>query len=319
MRRRAVLAAGLAGGLARVAAAQPAFPGRPIRVVIPAGPGGGTDILARLITPKAAALLGGTIVIENRGGGEGLIGTEAVVRAAADGHTLLFSDSSPYMARVLRARPPFDPLAELAPVLRVAVGSVLLYAHAGFGVRDMAGLVAKARVTPGGIGYSTSSTVSHLIGELLKQRAGVELVHVPYRSGGQALSDVVSGHVPLTINGASNGKPYVASGELVALGAAGAARNPAMPAVPTFAEQGYPGIPGGSEWSIAAPAGTPQPVLERLHAAFREAVFDPAIAPRLAELGFIPDGAAGGPFRADKEAELRLWAEVLAAAGIARQ
>jgi tripartite-type tricarboxylate transporter receptor subunit TctC len=318
MERRRLMTAG-AMLLARPALAQPAFPNRPIRVVIPAGPGGGTDILARLVVPKAAELLRTSIVIENRGGGESLIGTEVVVRAPPDGHVLLFSDSSPYMARVLRSRLPFDPLTDLAPVMRVATGSVLLYAHPGLGVRDVAGLVAKARAEPGRVTFATSSTVSQLIGELLKQRAGFDMTHVPYRSGGQALTDVISGHVALTVNGASNGKPYVASGELVALGAAGAARNPALPQVPTFAEQGYPGIPGGSEWVLVAPAGTPQAVIAQIHAAFREAVFDAALAPRMAELGFIPDGADGAVLQADKARELELWAQVLAAAGIARQ
>ena len=223
------------------------------------------------------------------------------------------------MARILRSRMPFDPLTDFAPVMRVAVGSVLLYAHPGLGVRDIAGLAAKARAEPGRVTFATSSTVSQLIGELLKQRAGFDMTHVPYRSGGQALTDVISGHVQLTVNGASNGKPYIATGELVALGAAGTARNPALPDVPTFAEQGYPGIPGGSEWMLLAPSGTPQPVLDQIRAAFREAVFDPALAPRLAELGFIPDGTDGATLQADKVKELELWAGVLAAAGIARQ
>jgi tripartite-type tricarboxylate transporter receptor subunit TctC len=312
-----MLATGLALGLARPALAQPGYPNRPIRLVIPAGVGGGTDILARLIAPGAAAALRGTVVIENRGGGEGLIGAEAVVRAPADGHVLLFSDPSPYIAKILRGRMPFDPVTELAPVMRVAVGSIILYAHPGFGVRDVPGLVARARVTPGGVSYGTSSTVAHLLGELLKQRAGVELVHVPYRSGGQALSDVLSGHLPLTFNGVSNGKAYVQSGELVALAAAGASRNPSLPDVPTFEEAGFGPFPAGSEWGVFAPVGTPAPVVDAVHAAFREAAFDPAIAPRLGELGFVPDGAAGAAYQGDIVRQLGIWAEVVAAAGLA--
>jgi tripartite-type tricarboxylate transporter receptor subunit TctC len=318
MRRRQLITAGTGAVLARPAFGQAGFPSRPIRLVIPAGPGGGTDILARLVAPRAAALLGTSIVIENRSGAGGAIGAEHVARGEPDGHLLLFSDPSPYMARLLRRDMPFDPMADLRPVIRAAVGSILLYAHPGFGVRDVAGLAARARTQPG-IGFATSSSVSHLLGELLKIRARIEMVNVPYRSGGQALNDVLSGHVPLTFNGASNGRPYVLSGELVALGAAGAARNPSLPQVPTFEEQGFGPFPAGSEWGLFAPAATPAPVLARLHGAFREAVFDPSLAPRLAELGFQPDGTEGEAFQADKQREMRLWAEVVAAAGLAPQ
>jgi tripartite-type tricarboxylate transporter receptor subunit TctC len=317
MRRRGIVAAGVA--LALPALAQPGYPNRPIRLVVPAGVGGGTDILARLLATRAAAALRGTIVIENRGGGDGLIGTEYVVRAPADGHVVLFSDPSPYLGRVLRARMPFDPLRDLVPVMRTAVGSIILYAHPGFGVRDVAGLVARAKADPGGVSYGTSSTVAFLLGQLLRQRAGIELVHVPYRSGGQALSDVLSGHLPLTFNGVSNGRAHVMSGELVAVAAAGAARNPSLPAVPTFEEQGQGPFPPGSEWGVFVAAGTPQPIQEALYAAFREAAFDPAMAPRFAELGYVADGAPGAAYQEDMARQLRLWAEVATAAGLTPQ
>ncbi|MFT8243427.1 Bug family tripartite tricarboxylate transporter substrate binding protein [Roseomonas sp. BN140053] len=328
MRRRTTLMAGLrlgallpaaAGLRPRPALAQAGFPNRPIRLVIPAGVGGGTDILARLVAPGAAAALGTPVVIENRGGGESLIGTELVVRSPPDGHVLLFSDTSPYLARVLRSRMPFDPLTDLLPVMRVAVGSIILYAHPGSGIRDLGGLVARAKAQPGGISYGTSSTGSHLLGELLRMRAGIDLVHVPYRSGGLALNDVLSGHVPLTFNGASNGKGFVQSGELVAVGSAGEVRNPSLPDVPTFAEQGFPGFPAGSEWGLFAPAGTPAAVLDTVEAAFRQATFDPGLAGRLGELGFSPDGTRGAAYAEEMARAMRLWGEVAAAAGMVQQ
>ncbi len=318
MKRRDIVAAA-AALLARPALAQTGFPNRPVRVIIPAGPGGGTDILARLISPKAAAVLGTSIVIENRGGGESLIGTEAVVRSPADGHVLLFSDTSPYIAKVLRARMPFDPLTDLVPVIRAAVGAIMLYGNPRFGVRDLNQLVARAKAEPSGISFGTSSTGSRLLGEMLKMRAGINLLHVPYRSGGLALTDTLNGTVQLTFNGASNGKPYVQSGELLAIGAAGAARNPALPEVPSFEEQGFRGYPAGSEWGLFAPAGTPPEALELLRTAYREAAFDPALTNRMAELGFRPDGTSGAVYQEEMVRVLRLWGEVAAAAGIQPQ
>ncbi|MGX9963501.1 Bug family tripartite tricarboxylate transporter substrate binding protein [Roseomonas sp. F4] len=323
MKRRSILAAGLklgatlpVMGLATPALAQAGFPNRTVRVVIPAGPGGGTDILARLLAPKAASVLGAAIVIENRGGGESLIGTEYVVRAAADGHIVLFSDTSPYIAKILRSRMPFDPLVDLVPVMRAAVGSIMLYGNPTFGARTLPELVARAKADPAGVSFGTSSTGSRLLGEMLKMRAGINLLHVPYRSGGLALTDTLNGTVQLTFNGASNGKPYVLGGELLAIGAAGPRRNPALPDVPSFTEQGFADFPAGSEWGLFAPSGTPPEALAKLNAAFREAAFDPAIADRMSELGFRPDGTAGATYQEEMVQVLRLWAEVVAAAGI---
>lgn len=302
--------------IASPALAQASFPNRPVRLVIPAGAGGGTDILARLLAPKAAAILGAAIVIENRGGGAGVIGSEYVVRAAPDGHVVMFSDTSPYIAKILRAQMPFDPLTDLLPVMRAAIGSIMLYGNAAFGVRTLPELVARAKAEPTGVAFGTSSTGSHLLGEMLKARAGINLLHVPYRSGGLALTDTLNGTVQLTFNGASNGKPYVRSGELLAIGAAGSTRNPALPDVPSFEEQGFADFPAGSEWGVFAPAATPPEVVAKLYGAFREAVFDPALADRLAELGFRPDGTTGPAYQAEMVRALRQWGEVAAAAGL---
>lgn len=321
LNRRTVLLGGLGlgGVLAAPAIAQTGYPSRPIRVVVPIAPGGGTDILVRMISPKASALLGTSIVIENRSGADGLIGTEHIVRAAPDGYSFLFSDSSIYINKIVRAQMPYDPVADLMPVMRAAVGSLVLFANPRLGVRTIPELVAKARQSPGTLSCSTGSTGAFLLTELFKMRAGVDIVHVPYRGGGPAMSDTISGHVQLTFNGASNGRPYIRTGELLALGSTGTVRNPSMPDVPTFEEQGFPGFPASSEWGLFAPLGVPQPMVDRVYAAYREALFDPAIADRLAELGYRPDGANRETYQADKAIEMQLWTEVAAAARLTRQ
>ncbi|MBW6400448.1 tripartite tricarboxylate transporter substrate binding protein [Roseomonas sp. HJA6] len=290
-----------------------------MRIVVPIAPGGGTDILVRLLAPKASSVLGGSIVIDNRSGADGVIGTEHVVRSPPDGYTFLFSDSSVYINKIVRAQMPYDPMTDLIPVMRTAIGSLVLFANPRLDVRGMQDLLAKARQSPGAISCSTGSTGAALLTELLKIRTGVDIVHVPYRGGGPAMNDAISGHVQLTFNGASNGRPFIRSGELIGLGSTGTARNPSMPEVQTFEEQGLPGFPAASEWGLFAPLGVPQPIIDRVYAAFREALFDPAIAGRLAELGFRPDGAGTATYQADKTVEMQLWAEVATAARLTQQ
>jgi tripartite-type tricarboxylate transporter receptor subunit TctC len=323
MNRRHVVAGGLLGAAAglwaRPALAQAVYPSRPIRVIVPIAAGGGTDILVRLIAPRAAALLSGTIVVENRAGAEGVIGTEYVVRAPADGHTLLFSDSSIHINKVSRANLPYDPMTDVLPVIRAAYGSFVLYGNRNFGARNLAELIEKAKARSGSVSYGTGSTGAYLLGELLKRRAGIEMEHVLYRSGMMPITDTISGHITLTINGASIGKPFVQTGELLAIGVTGPRRNAALPEVPTFEEQGYSGFPSGSEWGLFAPVGVPQPLIDRLHAAFAEAIFDPAIAGRLAELGYTPDRTGGETYMREKAAEMAIWNAVAAAAGLTPQ
>ncbi len=313
--RRAALALGLAAP--QVARAQ-GFPQRAVRVVIPFGPGGGTDNLARLIEPHVARRLGQALVIETRPGAGGIIGTEMVARADADGLTVLMTDSSFTINPALHQRLPFDTLRDFAPVTLLASGSSVLLVHPSLGVRTLQEFLVLARARAGRLSYASggNGTGPHLAAELVKLTANIEMTHVPYRGTGPATNDVVAGHVPLMFNGISAAKGHVEAGRLVALAVTGEARNRALPDVPTFTEQGLPGIDASSSWHVAVPARTPEAAIRRLSEAFAGAVRDPAIAERLDYLGFTPVGSDPATQGATVAAEIDRWTRVIRTAGI---
>jgi tripartite-type tricarboxylate transporter receptor subunit TctC len=316
MRRRAILGLGAALGAGRALAQ--GFPQRPVRVMIPFEPGGGTDNLARLIEPHVNRLLGQSLVIETRPGAGGLIGTEMVARAEPDGLTVLMTDASFAIAPGLHPRLPFDALRDFAPVTLLATGASVLLVHPSLPVRSLAELLAYARAHPGALSYASggNGTGPHLAAELVKINAGIEMTHVPYRGTGPATNDVVAGHVKLMFNGISAAKPHVEAGRLIALAVTGEVRNRALPDVGTFTEQGLPGIEASSIWSLLAPARTPEPALRTLTAAFAGGVREPSIAARLEFLGFTPVGSDAATLGARLEADIARWTRVIRTAGI---
>lgn len=312
--RRAILAT---AALALAARAQ-AFPTRPVRVMIPFAPGGGTDNLARLMEPHVNRLLGQNLVIETRPGAGGIIGTEMVARAEPDGHTVLMTDASFTINPGLHPRLPFDTLRDFAAVTQLATGSSVLLVHPSLPVRSLAELLAYARARPGELSYASggNGTGPHLAAELVKIQAGIEMTHVPYRGTGPATNDVVAGHVKLMFNGVSAAIPHVRDGRLVALAVTGDVRNRALPDVPTFEELGLHGIEAASLWGVYAPARTPEPVIARLNAAFAGGVREPSIADRLEALGFTPVGSDPATHAARVAADVERWARVIRTAGI---
>jgi tripartite-type tricarboxylate transporter receptor subunit TctC len=316
MRRRTLLTA--ASLLATPALAQAPFPNRPVRVLIPFSPGGGTDNLARLIEPHVNRLLGQNQVIETRPGAGGIIGTEAVARVEPDGHTVLMTDASFTINPGLHPRLPFDALRDFAPVSLLATGSSALLVHPSLPVRSLAQLIAHARARPGELSYASggNGTGPHLAAELVKIIAGIEMTHVPYRGTGPATNDVVAGHVKLMFNGVSAAKPHVEAGRLVALAVTGETRNPALPDVPTFTEQGLPGIEASSHWGVLVPARTPEPAIRALAAAYAGGVREPSIAARLEHLGFTPVGSDPAFYAARLAEDIERWARVIRTAGI---
>lgn len=301
-----------------VARAQPAFPQRPVRVIIPFGPGGGSDNLARTIEVSVGRALGQTLVIETRPGAASVIGTEMVARADPDGYTVLLTDTTFTVNPGLLPRLPYDSEKDFAPLSLLASGATVLLVHPGLGVRTLAEFLALVRAKPGQLSYASGGNGSgpHLAGELFKMVAQVNLVHVPYRGTGPATNDVVAGHVPVMFNGVSASRPHIDGGRLIPLAVASPARNPALPDVPSFAEAGLAAVEIASIWGVLAPARTPEPVQARLSEAFAGAVRDPALAQRLQSLGYTPVGSTAPEFVAVLRAETTRWAEVIRAANI---
>ncbi len=313
---RRLLLAGLA--LPGIARAQGGFPQRPVRVIVPFGPGGGSDNLARTIEVSVGRALGQTLVIETRPGAASVIGTEMVARADPDGYTVLLTDTTFTVNPGLLPRLPYDSEKDFAPLSLLATGATVLLVHPSLGVRTLPDFLALVRSKPGELSYASGGNGSgpHLAGELFKMVAQVNLVHVPYRGTGPATNDVVAGHVPVMFNGVSASRPHIDGGRLIPLAVASAVRNPALPEVPTFAEAGLAAVEISSIWGVLSPARTPEPIQARLSEAFAGGVRDPALAQRLQSLGYTPVGSTGPEFAAVLRAETTRWAEVIRTANI---
>jgi tripartite-type tricarboxylate transporter receptor subunit TctC len=301
MRRREVLAAAAAGG---VATAMPGrseaqgFPSRPLRLIVTWPPGGTTDILARLLQPRIAAALAQPLVVENRGGASGAIGAAELARAPADGHTFGMVTST-VISTALLARQPYDPIRDFAPILLLARVANILVVHPSLPVHSVADLVALARRQPGALAFGSPGIGSavHISGETFKLAAGVDMVHAPYRGGGPALTDLMSGHLQLMFGNASSTLPYVRDGSLRAVAVTSASRAPYLPEVPTVAESGLPGFAIDEWYGCVGPAGMPAAAAERLNAAIGGIVAQPAERARLLDMGAEVAGGSAEEFR----------------------
>jgi len=288
--RRTLLAA--AAALATPALAQTA---RPIRVIIPFGAGGGTDNLIRILDPHVARTLGHSLVIENRPGAGGIVGTEMAARAEPDGLTLLAIDSTFCINTGLFPTLPYDPVRDFAPLALLAHAPIVLLAHPSVPAANLAELIALARARPGTLAYASggNGAPTHLGGEMFKIAAGIEITHLPYRGTGPAMNDIIAGHVPLGFNGLSASRPHILSGRVRALAVTGDARAAAFPEIPTFVESGVRGVDMYTHWGVLTRAGTPGPVITALSDAFTAAVLREDLRTRLNDLGYVPAG--GGP------------------------
>lgn len=286
--RRALLAA--AGVAPIAAAAQPAWPTRPIRIIASYPPGGGVDVPTRLVAAPMQSRLGQPVVVENRGGAAGAIGAAVVAGAAADGYTLLTDASGPAVNPLLMRNLSFDYDRDLAPVGLIAIFPMLLVVRPGSRFTDLAGLVAAARAD--GVTYASSGVGNgtHLAGALFARRAGVALTHVPYRGSSLVMQDLLAGHVDCTFSTMPQAAPLVRDGRLRALAITTPERAPGFETVPTIAEQGYGGFDMAEFVAMWAPAATPAPVIAVLGAALREAVAEPAVHERLRQIGMQPVG-----------------------------
>ncbi len=322
-RRCGVTAAALLLCTAAVAetanAAETPYPVRPVRFIVPFAPGGSTDTLARTLAQRLSDALGQQVVVDNRAGGNGNIGTEIVARALPDGHTIVLG----YIANLgigpsLYAKLPFDPVKDFAPVTLLAVAPNILVAHPSVPVKNVRELVAYAKANPQKVNYASAAVASlgHLAGELLNSSAGIQMQHVPYKGSGQAVIDLLAGQVQIMFSGMSSVMPHIKANKLRPLAVTGAQRSPAVPEVPTIAEAGYPGFEASAWYGVLAPAGTPKPVVTRLNAEILRALKLPEVKERLENVGFEIVGGTPEAFGAYIKSEIAKWAKVVKASGV---
>jgi tripartite-type tricarboxylate transporter receptor subunit TctC len=317
MRRLLLIALSL-GLLAANAQAQ-SFPAKTIRVVVPYQPGGGTDILMRALAPEVSRTLGQQLVIDNKPGGATMIGTQMVTDAVADGYTILAVDSAILVnPGLFGAKLPYDTLKKLTGLTMIASGPVPLLVHPAVPATDVKALVALAKAKPGTLNFGSggNGTAPHLAGELFKQVAGIDIVHVPYKGTAPAMNDLLSGAVQMMFGGISSSRQFVEQGRLRALAMSANKRSEIMPTVPTFAEAGLPGVNAESYWGIYAPAGTPPEALKVLNEHFVRALREPKVAAQLKELGYEIIANSPADHTAQLAALVAEWTQTIQKAGI---
>jgi tripartite-type tricarboxylate transporter receptor subunit TctC len=318
-RRRTLVLSACATWIAAPWAAQAqAYPEHPLRFVVPYPPGGGTDIIARIVQGKLQVALGQNIVIDNKGGAGGSLGTDIVAKAPADGYTVLFTLNSHTVNPAIYTKLPFDTLKDFEPVGTVASLPQILVANPQFPANNVAELIAMAKAKPGSLAYASVGVGSpgHLAGELFKLRTGTQMTHVPYRGGGPAVTDVMGGQVPLLWVSIPAAAQFVKSGKLKALGVSTLKRSAAFPDVPTLQEAGVPDFEVDSWYAMFVPAKTPRAIIERLNKALNAVVTDPEVKAQLLAQG--AEGVGGTPERLGQAvaAELPKWAKLAKDANI---
>lgn len=292
---------------------------QPIRLVVPFAAGGPADIQARWIGVKLGEALGTTVVVDNRGGAGGILGTQAVVNAPADGHTLLFSSvGAVAIAPYLLARQPYDPARDLMPVVRVATAPTVLVTSAGSHFHNLAELVASAKAAPGKVTFASAGpgTTTQLGSELLKREAGIDMVHVPYKGASVAIADVMAGTVSVMFADAPVVLPFLQSGKLRALAIGTPARVKELPEVPTTAEGGYKDVLVSTWYGVLAPARTPPAVVNQLNAAINKVLASPDATAFFARQGVLVNGGTPQEFGAFIASESRRWTTLAKAAGV---
>jgi tripartite-type tricarboxylate transporter receptor subunit TctC len=295
------------------------FPGRPIRLIVPFATGGVTDTSGRVIAEALGRRLGQQVVVDNRPGASGNIGTSAVATAAPDGYTLLLAfDGTMVINPHVFAKVPFDTLKDFSPVGRIGDAVLILVAHPGVKASTLQEVVALSKATSGGLSYGTSGIggTPHIAGELLNQRTGAQFQHVPYKGGGQAITDAIGGAIPLVYTAVAGAQAYVKNGRLKAIAVSSATRSASLPDVPTFIESGVPDFVSSSWVGILAPARTPTAIVRRLNAELNAVLADPAIRERLAVLGIEPSPGTPDQFLEDMRRDLAKYGPVVRAAGI---
>jgi tripartite-type tricarboxylate transporter receptor subunit TctC len=310
------IALAVLAGMSAVALAQD-YPTRPVRMIIPFPPGGSNDIVGRMIGNHLGERLGRPVVIDNRGGAGGLIGTEAAVKSPPDGYTLLVISVAyaynPYMYKLT-----FDPVKAIATIAQLGTGPNAFAVHPALPVKSIKEVIALAKAKPGQLRYASAGvgTFQHLSSELFRLMAGVDMVHVPFKGGGPAMISVISGETQISIGSLIQTLPHIRSGRLRPLGTGGAKRSPALPDIPTIAESGLPGYEANNWWGIVAPAGTPPAIIKRLHGEISGILTRPDVQKWFTSEGAESVNRTPEEFARIIVSEMDKWGKVVKQAGI---
>jgi tripartite-type tricarboxylate transporter receptor subunit TctC len=306
--------------VAGIAAAQ-SYPVRPVRVVVPSSPGGGTDIIARIVMPRLGERLGQSVIVDNRPGAASIIGNEVVAKASPDGYTLLLGISTITILPFTHKKLPYDVLRDFAPISQTIAAPNIIVVHPSLPVRTTKDLIAFARARPGQLNFGSPGTGSnpHLSMALFNVMSGVEMVHIAYKGSGPAITDLLAGHIVVMTATMLTGMPHVRSGRLRALATTGARRSAAAPDYPTVAESGLPGYEAVQWYGLFAPAGVSGEIIARLQAQVAAVVHMPEIAQKFAADGAAPVGSTPEEFGRYIRAEMNKWEKVVRAARIQSQ
>ncbi|MDB5775609.1 MAG: tripartite tricarboxylate transporter substrate binding protein [Herbaspirillum sp.] len=288
------------------AAQAQSYPSKPIHLVVNFPPGGPSDIIGRLLAEKLSTILGKPVIVDNHGGASGTIGADYVAKASPDGYTLLITPQGALTTSAALMKLPYDPIKDLAPISKVVTVQSVLVVPPKPVVQTVAALVARVKSRPGKISFAStgSGNMTHLAGEMLKQEAGIDIVHVPYRGAAPAVTDLIGGHVDMMFVDLPVALPYIESGKLVALAVASEKRSPSLPNVPTTAEVGYPKLLGDNWYALLAPGGTPPEIITKLNQSVVTALKMPDLQARIEKMGALPVGDSPEKFGAFLRSEI---------------
>jgi len=297
------------------------YPNKPVRMIVPFAPGGGTDIIGRLVAQQLGERWGQTVVVDNRGGSGGIVGTKLATEAAPDGYTMVLCSLGVSYAPALYAKLPFDPLKDLAPISRVAQQPFVYVVIPALGVNSMKELIAMAKSKPGQLRYGSGGAggSSHLGTELLKVMTGIDMQHIPYKGTGPALTAMLGGEIQVQLIGISSVVPYLKTGRMTALAVSGAKRSSAAPEIPTVAESGVPGYAFDVWYGMLFPAGVPRALVRKVNADINAVLVSQALAQRFPALGVEPAGTTPEEFAAILRSEIAKWRKVVKEAKISVQ
>ena len=314
----AIVISAAAAPEACAAAASQQFPTRPIRLVVPYPPGGANDAVARLLAPRMGEHLGQNVVVDNRGGGNTIIGSELVAKAVPDGHTLLIIAAGHAINPSLYAKLPYDTARDFAPVALVGDGAYVLVVNPALGVSSTTELIAAAKAKPGGVPYASSSTgnLTHLAAEVFNAMAGVKMLHVPYKGGGPAMIDLLGGRVSVFFSTVAVARPHLQAGRIRALGVTTARRSAALPNVPTIAETGLPGYEVSGWYGFVAPGATPKSTIATLHGAVQSVTRQSDVKEKLLGVGIDVVESTTAQFGQRVTAEIAKWQKIVKPLGI---